>query len=43
MRRHLRKLLFAAGLFIIITPFECTLFYCQRHSFEPPICDLFVD
>ena len=35
MRQHLRKLLFAAGLFIIITPVECTLFYCQRHSFEP--------
>ena len=39
MRRHLRKLLFGAGLFIFISPSECTFFYCQRHSFEPPICN----
>ena len=40
MRRHLRKLLLGGGLFIIISPFECTFFYCERHSFNPPICDL---
>ena len=39
MRRHFRKMLFGAGLILIITPFECVSFYCDRHEFEPPICD----
>ena len=41
MRRHLRKLLLGAGLFIILSPLECAFFYCDRHDFQPPICDIF--
>ena len=41
MRRHLRKLLFGVGTFIILTPTECTFLYCDRHSFQPPICEIF--
>lgn len=39
MRRHLRKVLLGAGFVLIITPFECVSFYCDRHEFQPPICD----
>ena len=39
MRRHLRKFLLGAGLFVLLTPFECAFLYCDRHEFEPPICD----
>ncbi len=41
MRRHFRKLLFGAGFVLLISPFECTFWYCDRHSFEPPICEIF--
>ena len=42
MRRHLRKVLFGVGLFLILTPTECAFLYCLRHSFQPPICEIFV-
>lgn len=39
MRRHLRKILLGVGFFVFLTPWECTFLYCDRHDFEPPICD----
>jgi hypothetical protein len=24
---------------VIVSPFECAFLYCDRHSFNPPICD----
>jgi hypothetical protein len=41
VRRHLRKVLFGVGLFLILSPAECAFLYCIRHSFEPPICEAF--
>jgi hypothetical protein len=40
MRRHVRKLLFGVGFVLILTPFECAEWYCDRHSDFPPICDV---
>lgn len=41
MRRHVRKLLFGVGAIIFLSPSECTFWYCDRHEFEPPICEMF--
>lgn len=38
MRRHLRKVLFGVSLIFFLSPSECVQFYCERHSFNPPIC-----
>jgi hypothetical protein len=42
MRRHLRKLLFGVSFIFILTPAECAFWYCERHSFIPPICEIFL-
>jgi hypothetical protein len=42
LRRNLVKMFLGAAFVVFLSPLECTFLYCDRHSFNPPICDLFL-
>lgn len=39
MRRQLVRMFIGASFIIFLSPFECVFHYCQRHDFNPPICE----
>ena len=43
VRRHVWKLLLGSVFVFFLGPEECWFLYCDRHDFNPPICQNSVD